>query len=128
MTRVAALNKNRSLIKNASIIVSRMIPYTFCRNRKLRMKMDTLAKSLDFDTCTFGGNIFGNWGYKEIMPLTVIGAPTEYDFNGITIYGVENYDRYLTNLYGEWRKLPPKEKQITHHDSLELRLDRSYLK
>ena len=27
-----------------------------------------------------------------------------------------DYDSYLTNGFGNWRKLPPKEKQISHHD------------
>lgn len=26
------------------------------------------------------------------------------------------YDLYLSNGFGNWRQLPPKEKQVTHHD------------
>lgn len=26
-----------------------------------------------------------------------------------------DYDEYLTNAYGDWRKLPPVEKRVTHH-------------
>ena len=28
--------------------------------------------------------------------------------------GGNNYDKYLTNLYGDYMKLPPIEKRITH--------------
>lgn len=27
-----------------------------------------------------------------------------------------DYDSYLTNGFGNWHQLPPKEKQVTHHD------------
>lgn len=27
-----------------------------------------------------------------------------------------DFDKYLTNAYGNWRQLPPKEKQVTHHN------------
>lgn len=42
--------------------------------------------------------------------------------------GAENYDEYLTHLYGDWRKLPPEEKRVTHHDYIKLDLEKSYLK
>lgn len=29
--------------------------------------------------------------------------------------GMRDYDEYLSNAYGDWRKLPPKEKQVSHH-------------
>ena len=36
-------------------------------------------------------------------------------FEGRTFRGMEDYDNYLTNAYGDWQKLPPKEKQVSHH-------------
>lgn len=26
-----------------------------------------------------------------------------------------DFDSYLTNGFGNWRQLPPKEKQVSHH-------------
>lgn len=127
MTRVAALNSHRSAMKNIAIVISRIIPYWICPNRNLRIKIDKFAQKYDFNNDTYGGNIFGNWGYREIMKNSVLGVPTIYEFNGIVIYGVEHYDEYLTSLYGDWRKLPPKEKQVTHHDFVSLDLNKSYL-
>lgn len=126
MTRVAAVNKNRSGLKNFAIIISRLIPYSICKTRNLRVNLDKRAAKFNLNDSKFGGNVFGNWGYREIMETSVLGNPTEYEFNGLTIFGVEKYDEYLTNLYGDWRKLPPEEKRITHHDYLELDLNKSY--
>ena len=37
------------------------------------------------------------------------------------------YDGYLTTAFGEYMKVPPKEKQIPHHDLLFLDLNKSYI-
>lgn len=127
MTKVASLNSNREFYKNAAIVLSRCLPSNSKTVRNLRMEIDDMCQKNDFFSCEFGGNILGNWGMKEIMSNSIMGTPVEYDFNGIKIYGAEKYDKYLSHLYGDWRKLPPKEKQITHHDYLVLDLNRSYL-
>lgn len=127
MTRVAVLSEKRSMLKNAAILSSRLIPNMVIPTRTLRIMLDKRASSLDFDDCMMGGNIFGNWGNKEIMNTSIMGQPKEYLFNGILINGVEKYDEYLTNLYGKWKILPPAEKRISHHDFLKLDLKNSYL-
>ena len=38
----------------------------------------------------------------------------EVDFEGIKVNTFACYDEYLTNLYGDYMKLPPKDKQIAH--------------
>ena len=127
MTRVAAINKRRHPVKNASIVLGRLIPDRLLPVRSLRVYLDRKASQKDFDKMIYGGNVFGNWGLKEIMKTSIMGEPKEYEFNGITIYGVEKYDEYLSNLYGDWQKLPPKEKRVTHHDYLILDITKSYL-
>lgn len=128
MTKVAAINKKRAFYKNAAIILSRCTLFSEKTVRNLRVTIDNMCKQNDFFSCEFGGNLLGNWGMKEIMSRSIMGAPVEYDFNGIKIYGAEKYDEYLTHLYGDWRKLPPKEKQVTHHDFVLLDLENSYLR
>lgn len=43
------------------------------------------------------------------------------------IAGPENADVYLTKIYCDWRKLQPKEKQVSYYDFILLDLDKSYL-
>ncbi len=42
--------------------------------------------------------------------------PVEVEFEGKHYHAPANYDTYLTQLYGDYMKLPPKEKQQSHHD------------
>ena len=114
------------MIKNAAIIVAHLVPKVIAGEKKLLNEMDFKCKAFDFDECEIGGNVFGNWGVKEVMPSSIMGKPTLYRFGDMEIYGAEHADEYLTHLYGDWRKLPPAEKQITHHDYLELDLHTPY--
>lgn len=39
----------------------------------------------------------------------------DMQFEGMVFMGIKKYDEYLTTIYGDWRKLPPIEKQKPHH-------------
>lgn len=60
----------------------------------------------------------GNVVSGEVNALTPASLYKEeqlYDFEGEKYTGVKNYDTYLTTMYGDYMKLPPKEKRVTHH-------------
>lgn len=125
--RACAIAPHRSLVKNAAIAVSRCIPLALLDHRKLAVRIDRGCASRDFDSCAFGGCLMGNWGKREIMEREWFGTPTLLPFEDTVMYCPENTDAYLTQQYGDYRKLPPKEKQVTHHDYVAMDLHRSYL-
>ena len=45
------------------------------------------------------------------IPAELADEFTELEFEGRKFMAVKEYDRYLTMLYGDYMKLPPKEKQ-----------------
>lgn len=127
LTRVAAVRKERSFYKNCAVVFSQKIPDFIVNNVEFRKSLDNMCQKYDYVESTWGGNLLGNWGKKEIVPLKIFGKPTEYLFENIMLYGPEKYDEYLTHIYGDWRKLPPEEKRVSHHDFLKLDLNDSYL-
>lgn len=128
LTRIAAIRKGRSLLKNLAVLVSRLIPSFIVDDVKLRQKLNKKCARFTLEESTYGGNLLGNWGEKELVPVKVIGEPKDYRFENMKIMGIEYYDEYLTHIYGDWRKLPPKEKQISHHDFVKLDLHNGYVK
>jgi len=60
-------------------------------------------------------NYCGAWGKKEIMPAAWYGQGTELTFEGLTVMGPEHWDKWLTQVYGDYMQLPPVEKRISHH-------------
>lgn len=127
LAMTTGIRKGRSVIKNLFVLCGRFIP-NFVIDRKYYLrKINEDASKKDFFSYKYGGNIFGAWREKEIMPVEYMGTPTIYEFEGMKVYGVEKYDEYLTRLYGNWRELPPIEKRVSHHDFVLIELEKSYL-
>ena len=58
-------------------------------------------------------NYFG-WGMKELIPRNIYGTPIPYQFEDIFLYGVQNADSYLTQLYGNYNILPEESQRHVH--------------
>jgi len=126
-TRVCGLRKGRSFIKNAAVVTAGLIPDVFYDNTKKMQKIDRDCRRFDYEKSAFAANLYGIKRRREIMPRAYFGEPRLYRFEGVPIMGVEKPDEYLSQLFGDWRKLPPVEQQVTHHDFVRCDLDRSYL-
>lgn len=60
------------------------------------------------------GNFYGRWKEKEIVPLAWYGPGREYAFEDTRFRGLEEYEAYLTRVYGEYRVMPPEAERIGH--------------
>lgn len=49
------------------------------------------------------------------FPAALFCDLTDVSFEGYTFKGFAGYDNYLTELYGDYMKLPPMEKRSTHY-------------
>lgn len=126
-TRICAIRKEREWYKNLAIIFSRIIPDFIIDARRITNKIDLIGSENSFDDSAYVGNCFGAWHEKEIHKKTIYGKPTLCKFENIHIYIQENADAYLRGLYGNYMKLPPIEKRVTHHDYLLIDLSKGYL-
>lgn len=75
---------------------------------KYSQKYNNTESSRVFECCL--GKIMKNPFRRTIMNKLI-----EMPFEDRVYIGMAEYDEYLTQSYGDWRKLPPKEKQVTHH-------------
>lgn len=97
------------------------------------VSIETIVKRLNqieikhtFDNSLYVGNLSGNWGYREIMEKNIYGTPVKNKFEDTLFFGVEDPEAYLTSLYGDYKALPPIDKQVTHHDYIYINLDLPY--
>lgn len=72
-------------------------------------------------------NYGGAWGKKEIVPAEWYGDGVKGCFEGITVTLPAEYEKWLTQVYGNYMELPPVEKRVSHHNTDIIDLDRSYL-
>lgn len=124
LVKTSGIRKGRSLYKNIFVVLTRLVPIN---ERKLLKEVSDPRGVCDFDNSIYGGNTFSAWKLKEIMPISYYGIPTLYRFEDFEIYGVEQADKYLEQIYGNWSKLPPIEEQVSHHDFLYCDLEKSWL-
>ena len=55
------------------------------------------------------------WGIGEKGKIDIADLKCSYyKFDSLTVKGFENYDKILTNLYGNYMELPPEDKRQTH--------------
>ena len=59
-------------------------------------------------------NYNGAWGKKEIVPADWYGEGCTLRFEGLAVSAPAQYDKWLTQVYGDYMQLPPVEKRITH--------------
>ncbi|MBR4710794.1 MAG: LicD family protein [Clostridia bacterium] len=71
-------------------------------------------------------NHCGAWGKKEIVPESWYGDGVEGTFEGLSVILPCQYDKWLTQVYGNYMDLPPIEKRVPHHYTDIIDLDKSY--
>lgn len=60
------------------------------------------------------GAFVGSYGEKEYMPSSVFSSYVNVEFEGKEFACIENYDYYLSHLYGDYMSLPPIENRVAH--------------
>lgn len=87
----------------------------FSDPKKLIAKIEKENKKHPFEGSSFAGCVCGSYREKEIMKTETFENYVDMDFEGHRLKAIRNYDEYLTKHYGDYMKLPPEEKQKTHH-------------
>ncbi len=122
--RFSLLNRKTRYIREkslpASMALSLMTPFV-SRGTCFRM-IDALCMKYEYGTAPSIANWHGAWGTKEVVPKELFGEGKPMPFEDMLCPVPEDYDGYLTSLYGDYRRLPPLEKQVSHHESVEIRL------
>ena len=67
------------------------------------------VEKTEFASCTFSPYVT-----HEYLPKAAMMQTQVYEFEGKYYTGFENYDLYLSRLYGNYMSLPPEEKRKTH--------------
>ena len=85
-------------------------------------RIDKLSSKYLFDECEYVGNFSCGQGKKERFHRTSFELTTHL-FEGRQYKIMKGYDEYLSNLYGNYMQLPPKEKQVLAHDFIAYKQD-----
>ena len=112
------VSEGHSLSKKAAIVIAKCIRPFVNLNCLLRWQ-DRTIKKYDFNECDYMCDYTASPSKYPpfIVPKEKILDRVLMDFEGRKYYGPKEYDFFLTLLYGDYMKLPPKEKQVSVHGS-----------
>ena len=80
---------------------------------KISKKFNEISKTYDFNNSKYVGGVSWGYGPQEKLLKKDIHDSKEY-IEGIKVNTKSRYEKNLTNKYGDYMKLPPVEKRITH--------------
>lgn len=92
----------------------------------LHFKLEKLITEYPYETSEVVGNYLGSYGIREFVPKKFFGIPQLYKFEDAELFGPEDYDSYLKNIYGDYMELPPIEERINKHQYYYVNLDLPY--
>ena len=98
-------------IRFAFFIMSR-----FVIKQKTFEKILKKYEKIDFNSSKYAAAVGGAYGTKEVLPSDVFAQTEEMQFEDKLFMGITAYDEYMGSIYGDYMKLPPEEKRVSHHD------------
>ena len=106
----------RPMIERLVIRAVLLLPRHKGNIKKKLDRVDRLLKKYPVEGSDWVINFMGQNTFKftEMFRKTIYGTPTRYPFEDIELVGPEQYDAYLTSLYGDYMT-PPKDSEKNAH-------------
>ena len=103
-------NKKKNLMRFGSFILSR-----FVTPRKILEKYNNLVSNKDYNESEYVAVYSSPYLPKEVMPRKIYGDGAKVSFESELFNAPQDYDAYLTHIYGDYMKLPPEEERKPLH-------------
>lgn len=104
------LNVFQKITQRCFFHIFRILPANFFAKKINKFAMKNDFGSSEYVACS----VFG-YGRKEEMLKSVFDSFEDVDFEGRKFKALSGWKTYLTNLYGDFMMLPPKEQQVAKH-------------
>jgi lipopolysaccharide cholinephosphotransferase len=107
------LDGSRPLIRKSILLIIKSV-LRFIPKKLILKRITKMAQKYSFESSRQAG--ISVWGYKEreVCPRLVFDKQTELLFEGDYFKAWKDYDTYLSNVYGDYMKLPPAEERKSH--------------
>lgn len=111
----------KEVLKRTEKFSRKMIKYIFyfiskhINRRKHMMKLNKIINRVDASKSNYCSLIAGVYGTKEVFENEMYENYIELEFENHKFMAVRDYDKYLTQIYGDYMTLPPEDKRISNH-------------
>lgn len=108
-------NNYNSLFKKLFLIITNVIMFFLSEKQVLR-RMTKLCKKHQLKTSTYAGITVWGYGKREVCLSSVFKKQTEVLFEDCHFKSPQNYDNYLSNVYGDYMKPVQPRGRTTYHN------------
>lgn len=105
---------NRAILKNLVLILGKLLTLPFS-SRRLAMFVCKYAQKHNGKGYSRCFECVQGMLQKRPFMSSLMTDFTRTQFEDRQFQIMKNYDAYLSNAYGDYMNLPPKEKQVSHH-------------
>ncbi len=114
--KTVRLNSHRSLIKNLILVIGRIVSFPLSK-ALIVQEMDKISRKYQGKETEYVGIVAPTDSkLEEAIPAKFFKDYVELPFENATFLAIKAYEEYLTATYGDYMKLPPEEKRVSHHD------------
>lgn len=92
--------------------------YKVLTKEKVYRRLDTVFRRQTVAGAKQIGTIMGAYKTREIVPAEYFGLgeePVYLEFEDIKLRVPKQYEKYLTHMYGDYKKLPPENQRKAHY-------------
>lgn len=91
--------------------------YIYNKRKNITENILKLMEKYNYEESDYVGFLLTRYpSEKEITRKEVYRDTVDVEFEGEIFSAAIGYEEYLTSLYGDYMKLPPVEKQVSHHN------------
>ena len=117
-------SKHSKAEESVAKVIAFIMSLKYKNVRDALLAQDDLCRSIKASSWIANHN--GAWGKKETVPKEWFGEGVWGEFEGLSVRLPSKYENWLTQVYGDYMKLPPLEKRQTHHYTEIIDLDNPY--
>ena len=115
-SEVVAVNlKNRPLHEKILVAVGKHLHVEkYMDTHKRMVLIDKCLKKYPYETAEQVINFMGAYKFRELFPRELFSDLTDYPFETLMLKAQKDYDRVLSQLYGDYMTPPPQDQQNKH--------------
>ena len=110
-----SFSRNRALYRNIALGLSKAI-VLFASPRKVCEYFDRFVQKYNKIDSTYVFESCQGMLQKNRFKKSNMESFIDLPFEDRVYKGMKEFDEYLTNGFGDYMKLPPEEKRVSHHD------------
>ena len=116
----------RTFFKDILLNIVAGLFYVFDIAHYRNKRVERYVRKIPLEEAKMAGILFGFSSKINCMDADIFRETIEVPFEDITVKVPKQYDKYLTNLYKDYMKFPPKEQQVGHHYNSGVSLTQGY--